>query len=196
MTAPYATAARPDTGLYNAKLGIWLFLASEAMLFGALFSCYVFLRVGSASWPHGYEYLNIPLATVNTLVLIASSMTMVMSWSSATTGEIRASRRFLGITILLGMLFLALKGVEYGTKFRENLFPKVDTFLAIYFTLTAVHALHVLGGVLVNAFLWARWRAHWTGSPRQMTNRLEVAGLYWHFVDLVWLFLFPLFYLL
>ena len=79
MEIPYTVEPRPDTGLYNAKLGIWLFLASEVMLFGALFSSYVLLRVGATTWPHGYEHLNIPLATVNTVVLITSSVTMVMS---------------------------------------------------------------------------------------------------------------------
>src|SRR5205809_4699756 len=79
---PYNSTERPDTGLYNAKLGIWLFLASEVMLFGALFSTYVLLRTGAEHWEHGAEILNIPLATINTMVLIASSVTMVMSWAS------------------------------------------------------------------------------------------------------------------
>ena len=79
---PYTVEERPDTGLFNAKLGIWLFLASEVMLFGSLFSTYVILRVGSAEWPHGFTILNIPLATLNTVVLIFSSVTMVLSWAS------------------------------------------------------------------------------------------------------------------
>ena len=82
MQIPFTVAARPDTGLHNAKLGVWLFLASEVMLFGALFSSYILLRVAAPEWPHGSALLNVPLATVNTIILISSSVTMVMSWAS------------------------------------------------------------------------------------------------------------------
>src|SRR5882672_12805778 len=92
---PYNVDERPDTGLYNAKLGIWLFLASEVMLFGALFSTYVLLRTGAETWEHGAEFLNIPLATINTLVLIISSVTMVMSWASLKTNNFGKFRLYL-----------------------------------------------------------------------------------------------------
>ena len=86
MQIPYTVEPRPDTGVYNGKLGIWLFLASEVMLFGALFSSYVLLRVGAPTWPHGADILNVPLATLNTMVLITSSVTMVMAWASLKMG--------------------------------------------------------------------------------------------------------------
>ena len=196
MQIPYTVEPRPDTGLYNAKLGIWLFLASEVMLFGALFSSYVLLRTGAASWPHGSEYLNVWLATLNTLILIASSVTMVMSWASLKLGDFKKYRLYMGLTILAGFGFMIVKAVEYGTKFEHHLYPSTNTFLAIYFTLTGLHGLHVLGGMIVNGYFWGPGAKLWRTQPERFANRIEVAGLYWHFVDLVWIFLFPTLYLL
>jgi cytochrome c oxidase subunit 3 len=196
MDIPYTATARPDTGLFNAKLGIWLFLASEVMLFGALFSSYVLLRVGADSWPHGYQLLNIPLATINTIVLISSSVTMVMSWASLMMKDFGKYRRYMGGTILLALTFLVIKYFEYTHEFEEGLFPSTNTFLAIYFTMTGLHALHIIGGIIVNSYMWGPGSKMWKTDPVRFTNRVEVAGLYWHFVDLVWIFLFPVLYLL
>ncbi len=196
MEIPYTVTARPDTGLYNAKLGVWLFLASEVMLFGALFSSYVLLRVGSDSWPHGYTILNVPLATLNTIILISSSVTMVMSWASLMVKDFGKYRRYMGLTILLALTFLVVKVFEYGAKFEHGLFPSTSTFLAVYFTLTGLHALHIIGGIVVNTYFWGPGSRMWKTAPERFTNRVEVAGLYWHFVDLVWIFLFPVLYLL
>jgi cytochrome c oxidase subunit III len=198
MEIPYNVEPRPDTGLYNAKLGIWLFLASEVMLFGALFSSYVLLRTGAApgTWHHGREFLNVPLATLNTVILIASSVTMVMSWASLKLNDFKKFRLYLGLTFLCGLGFLGVKAIEYGTKFHHGYFPKSNTFLAIYFTLTGLHVLHVIGGMVVNGYFWGPGARMWRTEPERFTNRIEVAGLYWHFVDLVWIFLFPTLYLL
>jgi len=196
MEIPYTSSARADTGLYNAKLGVWLFLASEVMLFGALFSSYVLLRVGAVSWPHGYDLLNIPLATVNTVVLITSSVTMVMSWASLMMKNFSRFRMYMGATILLAFVFLVIKYIEYTGKFSHDIFPSTNTFYAIYFTITGLHGLHVIGGIIVNAYFWSRGSRMWKTDPQRFTNRIEIAGLYWHFVDLVWIFLFPVLYLL
>lgn len=196
MNIPYTATARPDTGLYNAKLGVWLFLASEVMLFGALFSTYVLLRVNAPTWPHGYDILNVPLATFNTVVLISSSVTMVMAWASLMMKNFGKYRMYMGSTILLAIVFLVVKYFEYSAKFNSGLYPSTSTFLAIYFTITALHGLHIVGGVIVNAYLWGPGRKMWETDPQRFTNRVEVAGLYWHFVDLVWIFLFPVLYLL
>lgn len=196
MEIPYTVEPRPDTGVYNAKLGIWLFLASEVMLFGALFSSYVLLRVGATTWPHGYEHLNIPLATVNTVVLITSSVTMVMSWASLAMKNIRRYRVYMGSTVGLALVFLVIKGFEYAAKFEHGLYPSTSTFMAIYFTLTGLHALHIVGGIVVNSYLLGPGSRMWKTNPARFTNRVEIAGLYWHFVDLVWIFLFPVLYLL
>ncbi len=196
MDIPYTSTARPDTGLYNAKLGVWLFLASEVMLFGALFSSYILLRVGAPSWPHGYDILNVPLATTNTVVLIASSVTMVMAWASLMMKDFSKYKRYMGLTVLAGLIFLVIKTVEYSAKFEHHLYPSNNTFLAIYFTLTGLHGLHVIGGIILNGYLWGPGSKMWQTDPKRFTNRIEVAGLYWHFVDLVWIFLFPVLYLL
>jgi cytochrome c oxidase subunit III len=196
MEIPYTVETRPDTGVYNAKLGIWLFLASEVMLFGALFSSYVLLRTGAPVWPHGREILNVPLATLNTMILIGSSVTMVLSWASLKLNDFKKYRLWMGLTLLAGFGFMIVKSIEYGTKFSHGLFPANDTFLAIYFTLTGLHGLHVLGGMIVIGYLWGPGAKMWKTQPERFTNRIEVVGLYWHFVDLVWIFLFPTLYLL
>lgn len=196
IVIPYNSTERPDTGLYNAKLGVWLFLASEVMLFGALFSTYVLLRVGTPTWEHGADILNIPLATVNTMVLIASSVTMVLSWAALKAKNFARFRLCLGLTFLAGVAFCVIKAFEYGAKFEHGLLPKESTFMAIYFTMTGLHALHVIGGMIVNGYLLGPGAKMWQTDPVRFTNRIEVAGLYWHFVDLVWIFLFPTLYLL
>ena len=194
MEIPYTVEARPDTGLYSAKIGLWLFLASEVMLFGALFSAYVLLRVGSPNWPH--QALNVPMGAFNTTVLITSSITMVMAWASLKLNRFRQFKLYLGATILLGLVFLVVKSIEYGDKFAHHHLPSTHTFYAIYFVLTGLHALHVLGGMTVNAYFWGPGSRLWQQEPEHFTNRIEIAGLFWHFVDLVWIFLFPTLYLL
>ena len=192
----YIAKPHPVTGVTNAKLGTWCFLASEVMLFGGLFSAYILLRTGAPSWPRGSELLNVPLATLNTLILITSSVTMVMSWASLAMKDLSKYRRYMGSTILLGLAFLAVKSFEYGHKFEHHHFPSTNTFYAIYFTLTGLHGLHVLAGILVNTYFLFPGSRLWETEPEQFTGRIECAGLYWHFVDLVWIFLFPVLYLL
>ena len=196
MHIPYTTEVRPDTGLTNPKLGIWLFLASEVMLFGSLFSSYALLRSGAESWPDQSSVVSVPLATLNTVILISSSVTMVLAWASLKAQRFGRFRLFMALTLLLGAAFLVVKTVEYGDKFAHGLFPATSNFLALYFTMTGVHAIHVIGGMVVNGFLWGPGARMWQSDPTRFTNRVEVAGIYWHFVDVVWIFLFPVLYLL
>lgn len=196
MELPYTTEVRPDTGLTNPKLGIWLFLASEVMLFGSLFAAYVLLRVGAAAWPDQSAVLSVPLATLNTVILIASSGTMVLAWASLKNGRWPGFRVYMGLTLLLGALFLVVKAFEYYGKLSQGMVPATSNFLGLYFTLTGLHALHVVAGLIVNAYLWLPGARLWRSHPVLYTNRVEIAGLYWHFVDLVWIFLFPVLYLL
>jgi cytochrome c oxidase subunit 1 len=170
---------RPDTGFSNARLGMWLFLASEVMFFGALLSSWVLLRTGAppGTWPrHGWEVLGLPLAIAGTLVLLASSGTLAA----------RAGKAGMGLTVLAGAVFLGLAAAEWAALLGKGLLPHSGTFLALYFTLTGVHALHVLGGVAVNGWLMRAGAAH----------RVEAASLYWHFVGAVWIVLFLALYLL
>lgn len=197
MAIPYTVEARPDTGLNNVKIGIWLFLASEVMLFGGLFAGYIILRVGSTDWPLGADFgLSVPLAFVNTLVLISSSVTMVMAWASLMRKDFPKYRLYMGLTVLCGLIFLGIKYVEYSSKIQHDYYPSTHIFLALYFTLTGLHGLHVLAGTLVNAYYLGPGAKMWQTAPEQFTNRVESAGLFWHLVDLVWIFLFPVLYLL
>jgi heme/copper-type cytochrome/quinol oxidase subunit 3 len=363
MQIPYEVQARPDTGLYNAKVGIWLFLASEVMLFGGLFSAYIFLRLGADDgyWPHGL--LNVPIGTFNTFILILSSVTVIRAWVALKMRRFAEYKRWMLITILCGSAFLFIKlafewppkfghfgailqkdkwskyepylgnakmkekglhprneisghleaiefsysgpdianvkiyadrkdgvineapaggahaapagehvekahGEEHGKLYimtnkkpeegfwpsvaeglkklpgvklvtfevkpdpvnekpldDENLrphflpkspnhnaepikidvadihswsafVPKHSTYFSTYFMITGLHGLHVLAGVLVFCFLWGPGAALYKKNPEHLANRVEVAGLFWHFVDLIWIFVFPLFYLL
>ena len=193
---PYNVEPHPITGVYNGKLGLWLFLASEVMLFGALFSTLVLLRVGAETWPHGWELLNVPLATLNTFVLIASSVTMVMAWASLKMDQFGRFQLYLGLTIFLAFVFLVVKYFEYTHKFHLGIYPSTSTFYATYFTMTGLHGLHEVGGIIANLYLLFPGSAMWQTEPDRFANRIECAGLYWHFVDLVWIFLFPTLYLL
>jgi cytochrome c oxidase subunit 3 len=326
MQIPYEVSARRDTGLYNAKLGIWLFLASEVMLFGGLFSAYIFQRLGAEPgyWPHGL--LNVPVGMGNTIILIASSVTVVLAWASLKMRRWNAYWWYMLITILCGITFLTVKlayewpqkfvhfGVfvkkasaeKYepylGNKFLEEkglepryeisghiaeleidrggkaetikaedeegirpweaqhileepntklvsytlkldevnaeptsaenerphfiprpvtekeatikaediekaggnggglwasaFLPRHSTYFGTYFLITGLHGLHVLAGVIVFIYMWLFGKQLYLRNPEHMANRVEVAGLFWHFVDLVWIFVFPIFYLL
>ncbi len=194
MEIPYIVEERPDSGMTNGKFGIWLFLASEVMLFGALFSTYIILRQGSVEWPHGE--LNIWLGMANTFILIASSVTMVLSWANLKMGNFSKGRMLLLATFILAGVFLVNKYFEYADHFARGEGPWHSTFLAIYFTLTGLHGLHIIGGMVVMAYLLGPGAKMWARNPGQYTGRIDYTGLYWHFVDLVWIFLFPVLYLL
>jgi len=197
---PYMVKPHPVTGIPNGKFGIWLFLASEVMLFGALFSSYVLIRSGAPHWPPegglSSEILDVPKATFNTAVLITSSITMVLAWASCKLGNLSKFKLWMGITIALSFVFLIVKYFEYAHKFELGHTPAHDNFYAIYFTMTGLHGVHIIGGIIVNTYLLTWGSKLWKTDSAHFTNRVENAGLYWHFVDLVWIFLFPSLYLL
>ena len=143
-----------------------------------------------------YSLPNIPLATINTAVLIASSVTVVMSWVSLKLKDIAKFRLYMGLTLVCAFIFLIIKYFEYTAKFDAGHYPSTHNFYAVYFVMTGLHGLHIIGGIIVNAYLWIPGNKMWVTDPERFTNRVEVAGLYWHFVDLVWIFLFPSIYLL
>lgn len=200
---PYTVKPHPVTGLYSGKLGIWLFLASEVMLFGALFSTYILLRVGApehgpASWPTAEEtHLSWKIGGLNTLLLIISSVTMVMAWAKLKMGDLGKARLYLCVTWLLAGSFLAIKIIfEYMPKFEHGLLPSTNNFFALYYTMTGLHGLHILGGMVVIGYFIGPGASLWHRDREYYTNRIECTGLYWHFVDLVWIFLFPVMYLM
>ena len=178
MEIPYTVEVLRDTGLTNGKIGICLFLASEVMLFGALFASYILIRIGAPTWPRGDTIRNVPLATFNTIVLISSSVTMVMAWASLMRRRFGTFRIYMGATIVLGFVFLVVKYFEYNHHFVLGEYPRTNNFLAIYYTLTGLHMLHVAGGMAVNAYFWGPGAKLWTTNPVWFTNRVEHSGLF------------------
>lgn len=193
---PYTVERRPDTGFYNAQIGIWLFIASEVMLFGALFSGYALLRTGADAWPPGWQHLNVTLGAVNTAVLAASSIVIALAVRSLRREQWRRGRRELAITCVLGLVFLALKAVEYREHVGAGELPSRDNFFAVYYTLTGLHALHVIGGVLVLAYLVGPGASMRRSQPARFTHRAATASIYWQFVDAIWILVFATVYLL
>ena len=198
MSQAHAIASPHDalptaTGIPNGKLGMWVFLASEVMFFSGLIGAYIVLRMSNPAWPGSEGHLNVAIGTVNTLLLICSSTTIVLALAASESRRVPAVRGWLLATILLGSSFLVIKGFEYAAKFSHEIFPRTNIFWSRYFALTGFHALHVLGGILFNLFILRQTasEARWA----QQGHRLELAGLYWHFVDIVWIFLFPMLYL-
>ena len=192
--------------LEASTLGMWLFLVTEVMFFGGMIAAYMLYRIWyPVAWALGSNELNIIMGGVNTAVLIFSSLTMAMAVRAAQTGNRRATMAFLVTTMALGLTFLVIKFFEYKEKFELNHVPgpnfrfegpeapHVQIFFSIYFALTGVHALHmVIGFCLLSVILWMTYRNRF--SPEWYTP-VELSGLYWHFVDIVWIFLFPLLYL-
>ncbi len=181
-------------GTMRGKLGMWLFLVSDALTFGALLCAYGALRLGASDWPVPSEVLNVPLTAFNTFVLVCSSLTMVKALSAIKAGDVKGLQKFLLFTALGGALFLSIQVYEYhhllvleGLRLRKNL------FCATFFSLTSFHGMHVLAGVIYLMII--RWRAGKGDFSPQNYHRVEVAGLYWHFVDLVWILVFTFVYL-
>ena len=198
MEIPYTVEARPDTGLHNAKLG---HLAVPRLGGHALRRAVLVVRPaadGRPSWPHGYTILSVPLATLNTVILIGRRVTMVMAWASLKMHDFGKYRLYMALTFLLRRLaFLVVKSFEYG----EKIAPRRGTRRTSTFLADVLHADRSARAARDrrhgrHGYFWGRARGCGRPNPERFTNRVEVAGLYWHFVDLVWIFLFPVLYLL
>jgi cytochrome c oxidase subunit III len=189
------------------NLGMWAFLGTEIMFFGGLFAGYTIYRVKFfAAFAAGSRLLDVRLGAINTAVLIGSSLTMALAVRSAQLGRRKAIVLFLILTILLGCVFLGVKAYEYHHKWENHLVPginynpekayapQVELFLCFYFFLTGLHALHMVIGIGILAVLVAM--ASRRKFSEEYFSPVEVSGLYWHFVDIVWIFLFPLLYLI
>ncbi len=189
-----------------ATIGMWAFLITEVMLFGGMFMCYtVYRTLYPEAFQAGSHHLNIILGTLNTALLIGSSLTMALAVHAAQNGHRKQVERLIVATILLGSLFLAVKAFEYTGKWQENLIPgpnfapaepipHLQIFYALYFVLTGTHAFHMVIGIGVMVVMLVMNRGG--KFSKDYYAPVEMAGLYWHFVDIVWIFLFPLLYLL
>ena len=185
----------PAVAFESAKLGVWTFLATEVLLFGALFTAYTVFRM---KYPEMFRVehakLDRVLGAVNTVVLITSSFTVVLGVDAIRRGKARLLEAYFGATVLLAGVFLCVKYAEYSAKFHHGIYPRTNLFFSIYFMLTGLHGIHVLLGMGVLSYVVVLSRRG-RFSERYHTP-VEMSGLYWHFVDLVWIYLFPLLYLI
>jgi len=192
-----------------ASLGMWVFLLTEILFFGGLFLVYTIYR---GWYPQAFasasHHLDIPLGTINTAVLIGSSLTMAMAVHAAQLNSRKGIIVFIVLTMVLGTVFLGIKGLEYSHKFHEHLIPGLhfeyaaapqfvrhaQIFFSLYFVMTGLHAAHMIVGMGLMT-----WMLIWTARGvigNGYYSPVEIVGLYWHFVDIVWIFLFPLLYLI
>ena len=177
------------------KLGMWSFLAGDAMTFGAGIAAYGALRIGNPNWPSPADYLGITTTAVMTFILICSSLTMVEALSGIQRGNQAKFRNFMALTVLGGLIFLGMQAFEWHHLIGERgMSIKRDLFDATFFILTGFHGCHVTGGVIYNGVLLIRGMMG--KLPQAKAGLVEVAGLYWHFVDLVWILIFTFIYLI
>lgn len=187
--------AEPGAGVYNEKLGMWVFLGSEVMFFTALIGSYIILRVAHpVPWAEPGEVLNVPITAVNTFLLICSSVTMVKAFASVQQGRQAGLVRWLIATVLIGATFVGVQIYEYAELVAKGFVPSEGVFGSTFYTMTGFHGFHVTIGVLCLMFVtWRAFRGHYTAQDHR---GVEVVGLYWHFVDLIWIILFTIVYLI
>ena len=200
---PAVDAPRPHHPIYDydsgppvhrGKFAIWLFLATEIMFFTGLIGTYIVLRMGSTTWPDPADRLAVNITAFNTFLLIISSATMVKAVEKSMQGDRGGLLKWLGLTIVIGACFVGIQAYEYTVLVNDGNVPNVDIFWSTFYAMTGFHGIHVTAGVLWNLviFLLAVFRK----VPASKYMRVELAGLYWHFVDLVWVLLFTIVYLM
>jgi cytochrome c oxidase subunit I+III len=181
--------------LSKEKLGVWLFLMSEILIFGSLIVAYAYVRLSSSSWPVATQTHDVILGMINTIILLTSSLAMVYALYSIRAGNIKGLRIGLVSAFVLGASFLVIKlGVEWPQYYRNGFTISSGLPGSTYFVLTGLHAVHVGGGLVGVGYLI--FRSFTGGFTSTKHSAVENIGLYWHFVDIVWMFLFPLFYLI
>jgi heme/copper-type cytochrome/quinol oxidase subunit 3 len=194
--AELAHAAHPPTatGQNTFKVGFWVFLGSETLFFGSLISTYMVYKNESVVGPYSQEILNIPLTSVSTFVLLMSSLAMVIALDAAQRGNRKGTLIWIMATALLGSLFLGFQSFEFTEFYHEGLKLQTNLFGSSFFILTGFHGAHVTIGVIWLLVLWLEALKGRLPPSRSLT--LEIAGLYWHFVDIVWIVIFTLIYLI
>jgi cytochrome c oxidase subunit III len=200
---PALDAPKPHHPVYDydsgppvnrGKFAIWLFLATEVMFFTGLIGAYLVLRIGATTWPDPADRLAVNITALNTFFLIVSSATMVKAVEMSMKGDRGGLLKWLGLTIFIGAIFVGIQAYEYRELIAHGNTPDVDIFWSTFYAMTGFHGLHVTVGVLWNAIVWIAAARGKIPAHKYMT--VELAGLYWHFVDLVWVLLFTIVYLM
>lgn len=196
-----------EQAYHSSKLGVWLFLVTEILLFGGLFVTYITYRALYPELFHQASHLlNRPLGALNTVVLICSSFTMAMAVNATQRNDANRANQYLLITLFCALLFMIVKYAEYSHKFHEGLLPgkyftyeglehaKAPLFFSLYFMMTGLHGIHVLAGM--GLIIWVLIRSNLRHFGSHYSTPVELTGIYWHLVDLIWIYLFPLLYLI
>jgi cytochrome c oxidase subunit III len=188
-------ATEGGVGVHTQKLGMWVFLVSEVMFFTALIGSYIILRWGAHTpWPEPRTVLNIPTTAVNTFILICSSVSMVKAYAAAVQDDQKGLKKWLLLTVLGGGTFVSVQAREYVKLVHAGFLPSSGLFGAAFYTMTGFHGFHVTCGVISMIYVTIRaFRGKYAGGKYQ---GIETIGLYWHFVDLVWIILFTIVYLI
>jgi heme/copper-type cytochrome/quinol oxidase subunit 3 len=185
---PIATT-RSVTGIPTGRLAVWWVVASEIVIFGGLLASYIMHRIGHPEWAHFASHTNTYAGAFNTFVLLTSSLSAVLGHKAAEEGDGKKAARFLWMTMGGGATFIVVKGIEWTHEIHLGYTITANAFWAFYYTAAGLHALHVIGGVIIMGIV-SRDAYH-----NRELHRVELIGIYWHFVDLVWIFLFPLLYI-
>lgn len=200
---PAVDAPKPHHPIYDydsgppvnrGKFAIWLFLATEIMFFTGLIGTYIVLRMGAATWPDPADRLAVDITALNTFFLIVSSATMVKGVERAMLGDNSGLIKWLALTVLIGTIFVSIQAYEYAVLIKDGNLPDVDIFWSTFYAMTGFHGIHVAVGVIWNLCILIA--AIFRKIPQEKYMKVELAGLYWHFVDLVWVLLFTIVYLM
>ena len=186
--APLATA-RSATGIPTGRLGVWWVVVSEIVIFGGLIACYVMFRLRHPEWGEYASHTSTPAGALNTFVLLTSSLSIVLAHQAAEAGDLTKAFRYIWCTIGGGGIFLMVKAYEWTTEISHGYTFLTNNFWTFYYTATGLHGLHVIAGMVIMGIISIGVR------KGEHLPRVEYIGIYWHFVDIVWLFLFPLFYI-
>ena len=185
---PIATH-RTASGIPTGRLAVWWLLASEIFIFGGLIMCFLLFKFNNAPGFEDATMTSTPAGAFNTFVLLTSSLTIVLAHAAAERGDTQASFRYIWFTIAGGLVFMLVKIYEYSSKILSGITLTENVFWSFYFTATGLHAFHVFGGMVIMAMIFG------VALTLFALNRVELIGLYWHFVDIVWIFLFPILYI-
>lgn len=194
MSMPFTTDARPDTGLYNAKLGMWLFLAAEAMFFGALFSSYAFLRVAAEEWPRGPEILPVGFGIATGVAMVLSAVFIARGWSDLHRPGRGRHAVWMWGSIIAGIAAVICIAIEHGIEAGEGMQASTNTFYACWFLITGVHRFHVVAAIAFTIYLGLPGSRLRKEEPERYRNRVECLGLFWQFLALMWFAIFACFY--